>query len=107
MKKIVLSLVFSKFSNLMFASFPINNNNDLYIQSNIVSQSSPNINAILGISSILLYILSIIWHLSKPVPKDNEKKKKFLKNRRLIIFTPLVLYLIIFIYSYSTMSISL
>ena len=107
MKKTTFVLLLTNFSNVIFASFPVNNiNNQIYNQSEIASTSSPVIGIILGIIAILspiAYLLSIFWHLSKPIPKDTKQKKKFFKKRIFIIFTPLILFLIIYIYAYSTM----
>ena len=102
MKKLFFILLILT-AKLSYASFPVNNiNNQIYNQSEIDSESTP----IIAYTLIFSYIFSIIWYLTKPIPKDIEQKKKFFKKLRFIIFSPLVLFLLIFIYAYSTMSIS-
>jgi len=99
MKKLFFILLILT-GKLSYASFPVNNINN---QSEIDSKSTPEIIAYILFFS---YIFSIIWYLTKPIPKDIEQKKKFYKKLRFIILSPLVLFLLIFIYAYSTMSIS-
>jgi len=98
MKKLFFILLILT-AKLSYASFPVNN---IYNQSEIDSESTP----IIAYTLIFSYIFSIIWYFTKPIPKDIEQKKKFFKKLRFIIFSPLVLFLLIFIYAYSTMSIS-
>ena len=108
MKKLLLISVFlfaiNKYS---YTSFPVNNvGNQVTHQSKDASEQSPIIN-VLGmlvlISLAFSYPFSIIWYLTKPIPKDIEQKKKFYKKLIFIIFTPLVLALLIYAYAYSTM----
>jgi hypothetical protein len=102
MKKLFFILLILT-AKLSYASFPVNNiYNQIYNQSEIDSESTP----IIAYTLIFSYIFSIIWYFTKPIPKDIEQKKKFFKKLRFIIFSPLVLFLLIFIYAYSTMSIS-
>ena len=112
MKKLLLISVFlfavNKFS---YPSFPVNNvGNQITHQSEDASEPSPIIN-ILGVGALVClifsYPISILWYLSKPIPKDKNQRKKFFKKLRYIIFIPIILALLIFIYSYSTMSIHL
>ena len=85
--------------DVSYASFPVNNiNNQTYNQSEIVSKSSP-IGGILGITLILSYLLSIFWYLSKPIPKDVKKRKKFFRKLLLLIFIPVIIVGIVVIYS--------
>ena len=100
MKKIILILItLITINNVSYASFPVNNiNNQIYNQSEIVSESSP-IAAILGITLILSYLISIFWYLSKPIPKDVKKRKKFFRKLLLLIFIPVIIVGILVIYS--------
>jgi membrane protease YdiL (CAAX protease family) len=96
MKKLILLLITVLIIiDVSYASFPVNNiNNQIYNQSEIVSESSP-IPAIL----ILSYLISIFWYLSKPIPKDVKKRKKFFRKLLLLIFIPVIIVGILVIYS--------
>ena len=100
MKKLILLLITVLIIiDVSYASFPVNNiNNQIYNQSEIVSKSSP-IGGILGITLILSYLLSIFWYLSKPIPKDVKKRKKFFRKLLLLIFIPVIIVGILVIYS--------
>ena len=106
MKKIVLILL-AIFSNVIYASFPVDNiNNQIYNQSEIVS--GPDIAGILVFFTVIsLYVGSILWHLSKPKPKDVKKRKKFYIKLLLIIFIPLIIVGILVIHSLANMSIDI
>ena len=94
--------------DVSYASFPVNNiNNQIYNQSEIVSKSSPDIGAILGITLILSYLLSIFWYLSKPIPKDVKKRKKFFRKLLLLIFIPIIIVGIVVIHSLQNMSLDI
>ena len=95
-------------TNVSYASFPINNiNNEVFNHSEIISKSSPEYGSIFGITLILSYLGSILWYLSKPIPKDVKKRKKFYRNLLLIIFIPLIIVGILVIHSLSNMSIDI
>ena len=108
MKKIILSLLLAAFSNVILASFPVN---DIANQKEIVLESKP-VGNIIGIvvfvSAIIAYSFSIMRHLSKPIPKDVNKKKKFYRNLLFIIFIPPLLALLIYalLYAYAISNIS-
>ena len=108
MKKLILYLLLASFSNVIFASFPVN---EIGNKKEIVLESKPvgNIIKIIGIvvffSAIIAYPFSIMSHLSKPIPKDVAQKKKFYRNLLFIIFIPPLLALLIYaIVFYTTFS---
>jgi hypothetical protein len=109
MKKIILLLItLITINNVSYASFPVNNiNNQIYNQSEIVAKSSPDIGAILGVTLILSYLVSILWYLSKPIPKDVKKRKKFFRKLLLLIFIPIIIVGIVVIHSLQNMSINI
>lgn len=95
-------------TNVSYASFPMNNiNNVILNQSEIISKSSPNYSAILGITLILSYLGTILWYVSKPIPKDVKKRKIFYRKLLLIIFIPLIIVGILVIHSLNNMSIDI
>ena len=95
-------------ANVSYASFPMNDiNNDILNHSEIISKSSPNYSAIFGITLILSYLGTILWHLSKPIPKDIKKRKIFYRKLLLIIFIPLIIVGILVIHSLNNMSIDI
>jgi len=100
MKKLLyIFLTLITFVNVSYASFPVNNiNSQIYNQLEIVSESSP----FYGITLILLYLLSIFWYISKPIPKDVKKRKKFFRKLLLLIFIPVIIVVIIAIYLLAT-----
>ena len=105
MKKLILYLLLASFSNVIFASFPVN---EIGNKKEIVLESKP-VGNIIGIvvfvSAIIAYPFSIMSHLSKPIPKDVNKKKKFYRNLLFIIFIPPLLALLIYaIVFYTTFS---
>tara|TARA_B000000475_G_C15955213_1_gene430480 strand:- start:171 stop:500 length:330 start_codon:yes stop_codon:yes gene_type:complete len=108
MKKIILCLLLATFSNVIFASFPVN---DIANQKEIVLESK-RVGHIIGIvvfvSTIISYPFFIMRHLSKPIPKDVNKKKKFYRNLLFIIFIPPLLALLIYalLYAYAISNIS-
>ena len=104
MKKIVLILL-AIYSNVIYASFPVDNiNNQIYNQSEVVS--GPDIAGPLVFFTVIgLYLGSILWHLSKPKPKDVKKKKKFFRKLLLLIFIPIVLFIILLIVVFNNMTV--
>ena len=108
MKKINLFIIVLLLTNVSYASFPINNINDeMFNYSEIISKDSPNYGSILGIILILTYLGSILGYLSKPIPKDVKKRKKFYRKLLLIIFIPLIIVGILIIHSLNNMSIDI
>ena len=108
MKKTILFLfTLLTLTQISYASFPVNNsNNQIYNESEIVSKTSP-IRAILGITLILSYLVSILWYLSKPIPKDIKKRKKFFIKLLLLIFIPIIIVGILVLHSLQNMSIDI
>ena len=108
MKKLILYLLLASFSNVIFASFPVNNisnKNEMVLESKPVGNI---IGTIVFVSLIIAYPFSIIRYLSKPIPKDVAQKKKFYRNLLLIIFIPPLLALLIYalLYAYAISNIS-
>ena len=105
MKKLILYLFLASFSNVIFASFPVNNISN---QNEMVLESKPVgniIGTIVFVSLIIAYPFSIIRYLSKPIPKDVAKKKKFFKKLIFLILIPPILVLSIYaIVFYTTFS---
>lgn len=108
MKKTILFLfTLLTLTQISYASFPVNNsNNQIYNESEIVSKTSP-IRAVLGITLILSYLVSIFWYLSKPIPKDIKKRKKFFIKLLLLIFIPIIIVGILVLHSLQNMSIDI
>ena len=107
MKKIILCLLLATFSNMIFASFPVNNianQNEMVLESKPVGNIIRAIGIVVFVSAIISYPFFIMRHLSKPIPKDVNKKKKFYRKLLFIIFTPIVLALLIYAYALSTIS---
>jgi len=109
MKKTILFLItLITLTNVSYASFPLNNiNNEIYNQSEIISKSSADYGPILGITLILSYVTSILWYLSKPIPKDFKKRNKFYRKLLLLIFIPIIIFGIVVIYLFQNMSIDI
>ena len=108
MKKLMFVIMFTNFSNVMFASFPVNNiNEQIHNQAEIVSKYSPDIGTILFFTLVTSYLLSIFWYITRPIPKDVKERKKFFIKLLLLIFVPIVIVGILVIYSLSNMSISI
>ena len=108
MKKIILCLLLATFSNMIFASFPVNNianQNEMVLESKPVGNIIRAIGIVVFVSAIISYPFFIMRHLSKPIPKDVNKKKKFYRNLLFIIFIPPLLALLIYaIVFYTTFS---
>tara|TARA_B110000003_G_scaffold205489_1_gene204321 strand:+ start:3165 stop:3500 length:336 start_codon:yes stop_codon:yes gene_type:complete len=97
MKKLIILLITVLIIiDVTHASFPLNSiNNQTYNQSEIISEFSP----FYVITLILSYLISIFWYISKPIPKDVKKRKKFFRNLLYLIFIPVIIVGIIAIYS--------
>ena len=108
MKKLILYLLLASFSNVIFASFPVNNisnQNEMVLESKPVGNIIRAIGIVVFFSAIIAYPFFIMRHLSKPIPKDVNKKKKFYRNLLFIIFIPPLLALLIYaIVFYTTFS---
>ena len=108
MKKLILYLLLASFSNVIFASFPVNeigNKKEIVLESKPVGNIIRAIGIVVFVSAIIAYPFSIMSHLSKPIPKDVNKKKKFYRNLLFIIFIPPLLALLIYaIVFYTTFS---
>lgn len=110
MKKTILFLIILiTLTNISYASFPVNNiNNQIYNQSEIISKSLPNlIRAILGITLILSYLVSIFRYLLKPIPKDVKQRKKFFIKLLLLIFIPIIIVVVLIFHSLANMSLAI
>ena len=102
-KILLISLI--TLANLSYTSFPVNNiSNEFYNKSEIVSGPA---GGIAFVTLICLYLGSILWHLSKPIPKDVKKRKKFFRKLLLIIFIPIIIVGIIVIHSLQNMSLDI
>ena len=108
MKKLLFISVFlfavNKFS---YPSFPVDNiENQITQQSEDGSKPSPIIN-ILGMGALVClifsYPISIFLHLSKPIPKEKNIKKKFFKKLIFLILIPPVLFISIYAIARYTM----
>ncbi len=101
MKKLILFLIILLIIiDVIYASFPVNNiNNLIYNQSEIVAESSPFLVQLIPLLLILSYLISIFWYISKPIPKNVKKRKKFFRKLLLLIFIPVIIVVIIVIYS--------
>mgnify|MGYP001361770425 CR=1 FL=1 len=95
-----------KFGHAFFYNHRLQVIYNLYNQSEIVS--GPDIAGILVFFTVIsLYVGTILWHLSKPKPKDVKKRKKFYIKLLLIIFIPLIIVGILIIHSLANMSIDI
>ena len=96
-KRILLLITLIIFTNVSYASFPVNNvSNQFHAQSeSISSNSQPGI--FLGFA-IIFWLGSIIWLFDKASStEDVDKKKKLFKTLKYLIFTPIVLFIIVLI----------
>ena len=93
---ILLTITLMSFSNVSYASFPVNN-----ISNQFYNQSEPNGAPVIWPAIILLWLVPIIWlFFMKSKTEDIVKKKRLSKIIRYLVFIPIALFVIVLIVTF-------